>query len=438
MSTTLQRKVYFSAADRQLEGFLGIEDFERSLLLNTLFQVGMLVPDIFCFISKRLHHHLLRSRRVSQQSLFEAGLERNLISIAFRQSFTSFPDALGNILKTGIHGVREEASKMIAGRLQATVDLPGADFQPVYWPGHSVGEKFSEVVKRLLWLPEVPDMEANPAVNKERQRNWKLTEKWRLDCIAEAEKRSRGGLRRGEIMNAVGRQLGLPDGHAVNDVRELFRLAKSGPERHALRVFCGWVTECYQYNQAEEFQVIHNCPKYNPNNNLIVTDNLMSEQQSEEDPRARPLVKITVAIPPIKLLLRVPAGDIIRIREELGKKYLTDLVAWQNEPTESNEAILRKSLQGYAKEIVDWSRKTDTFKTADLDVIIGKGWVRTVGEFVEHVPYLGSIVAALVTIGRPLYTAYMWRSQAPEDTTVEVRAPRRVLSEVNLQKRKTQ
>jgi len=50
----MKDKVYFSAADRQLESFLDEGSFEKSLVLNALFQPQILIPDIYCFISQNL------------------------------------------------------------------------------------------------------------------------------------------------------------------------------------------------------------------------------------------------------------------------------------------------------------------------------------------------------------------------------------------------
>jgi hypothetical protein len=51
-----KRSIFFSAADRQMEGLLSQVDFERSLLLGMLFQPYLLIPDIY-FLS---HHGFYR------------------------------------------------------------------------------------------------------------------------------------------------------------------------------------------------------------------------------------------------------------------------------------------------------------------------------------------------------------------------------------------
>ena len=73
--------VYFSAADRQMENFLDKDAFDRSLLLNVLFQAGILVPDILFCISGGLEAHL----KNPSLTLFEACLRMALSFQVFVQ-----------------------------------------------------------------------------------------------------------------------------------------------------------------------------------------------------------------------------------------------------------------------------------------------------------------------------------------------------------------
>jgi len=123
----MQKPVYFSIADRQLESFLDPafppeSAFEKSLALNVLFQSGILVPDIFFFISKGLESHIKKHQ--TRKSLFEACVEKNIVIPTFRggPSVSSFQDALYIIQGRGkpeqaIQGVRNSAEE-IARRLQ--------------------------------------------------------------------------------------------------------------------------------------------------------------------------------------------------------------------------------------------------------------------------------------------------------------------------------
>ena len=271
-------RVYFSVADRQLENFLDEDAFERSLLLNALFQPAILIPDVFFFISRGLERHILESP--TPQSLLEACIANGVVIPAFRNpSCSSFNEALYIIRgkgdpKRAIRGLRDpQSNDRLADRLQ--VAARSKDFSLAYWPQHDVGEKFDQVIERYLSRPEPPQADMYLGINQKYLNTlWKLTERWRLDCVYEAREETRKiaqcGLRRGEIMNAVGRDLGLPLDYQVNDIAELLELPLESPEKkQALRVFLRWMCELYQYNQAVEFGTTPNFPNYDPLSGVV-------------------------------------------------------------------------------------------------------------------------------------------------------------------------
>ncbi len=76
----MDQLVYFSAADRQMESFLEQDAFDRSLVLNILFQDGVAVPDIFFAISTGLESHF----RDPTLTLLEACIAEGLVAPSFR------------------------------------------------------------------------------------------------------------------------------------------------------------------------------------------------------------------------------------------------------------------------------------------------------------------------------------------------------------------
>jgi hypothetical protein len=343
----LEKGVYFSVADRQLEPFLDAHAFERSLVLDVLFQPGILIPDIFCYISRGLERHVLKSGR---QSLFEACLAKNLVIPAFRARVRSFQEALAVIRGEGdparaIQGVLGSANA-VADRLQFAADV-NPDFSPAYWPEHDIGGKFEQVVERYLSRAEPPEIESGSGIDQEELKKlWKMTEAWRIDCIHEARDRTREiasvGLRRGEIMNAVGRQLGLPEDHMVDDICELLGLAKSAKESQALQFFWRWVGECYHYNHAKEFGAILSFPSYDPLGGLIANSVLPVGMPLSITPPV-PTLREIVKIPPLSILLKISPSEIIQVRQDLGPGYLTAVKTWCREPSEANASAVRTS-----------------------------------------------------------------------------------------------
>jgi hypothetical protein len=422
--------VYFSVADGQLENFLDKDAFDRSLLLNAFFQPGILIPDIFCFISHGLEQHIIKRPR---QSLFEACVANGIVIPAFRdRACSSFQEALHLCRELGIQGIRESSDR-IAHRLQLAWKS-SRDIAPAYWPQHDVGDKFDQIITRCLACPEPPQADAESGISQQQlSRLWKLTERWRLDCLEEARVKTRKtagiGLRRGEIMNAVGRDLGLPVDHMVNNIAELFALPLESPEKEgALRVFFRWVCECYQYTQAVEFETIPSFPGYDPLAGVVVCSVFPMGPPLLDWPHV-PTIRETVRFPPMNVLQTISANDLLQARNELSPAYFTALMAWQRQPIEANAKEVHSTLQQYSKEILRWSAKKRDFGNAFLDVVAGAGTTPTrrllraildlgVASGAMHVPFLTPLVA----LGRLGYAIYAWRSQPAEDSLIEIEA----------------
>ena len=77
----MENKVFFSAADRQLESYISFDKFEKSLYANVLFDEGVVIPDIFMFISKHLEDHIAEN---GGKSFFESALENGYVIPSFR------------------------------------------------------------------------------------------------------------------------------------------------------------------------------------------------------------------------------------------------------------------------------------------------------------------------------------------------------------------
>ncbi|MBM2827145.1 MAG: hypothetical protein HW403_1209, partial [Dehalococcoidia bacterium] len=214
-------KVYLGVADRQIEQIVSQADFERNLMVNLLFQKEIIVPDIFWFISRRIQSHV--NRRVSP-SLLEEALAQGVVLPYFRQtSCSSFVDAYREIKREGILGVLPTAGQL-AERLEKTIEN-NSKYRFGDWGGQNMAINYEKTVKEYLQRAEPANLNyLEDRKRRELLQLWNRTKEWRYELIEEAINRTEGGgLRRGEIMSALGRRVKYPY-EQVHDVRYLYGL----------------------------------------------------------------------------------------------------------------------------------------------------------------------------------------------------------------------
>ena len=432
--------VYFSAADRQMENFLDEDAFDRSLLLNVLFQPGILVPDILFAISGGLEAHL----RNPGLTLFEACIEDGLLVPSFRDpSVQSFVDAIRLIRRQGIQGVRQSAENTMV-RLQGAADR-NKTFRP-FVPKVHLGLTFE---KRLEILHQRESPIIGPTFGLtmsqgELQKYWLLTERWRHRSIDEAReatrKRTGGelGVRRGEIMNAVARALSPGSDPRIDDIASLFAAYPDQPE---LRVFFQWVCEIYAYNHAIEMDSVPNLPAYNALSAVSLGAGALTPPPLMQY-TSFPSISETVDFPPIRVLKHVAPRDLLAVRRDKGAQYLADLTAWQADPTNPvRDEAVRKSLRAYAAEIVKWSK---TEIKSPVSVFLShlppasRWWARFGGAFaVEQLwkidPVAAAALGSFIAVANGGYAVYQGLYQKTQKQTVTLAAPAPALeSEMNV------
>ncbi|MCK4670764.1 MAG: hypothetical protein KAT43_06185 [Nanoarchaeota archaeon] len=427
----MSNPVYLSVADRQIESFLSPGGFERSLVLNVLFQSSIVLPDIFFFISGEVERHVLDS---GPQSLLEACIERNIVRPAFRDgTCSSFLDALNIIKGNGnstraIQGVRESAEEL-ARRLSRVTENPS--FKPFVWP-REIGEDFAKLIQTCLTTDSVPEVGSECQLSPRNVKLlWQRTAKWRKDCVEEALSKTKQiagkGLRRGELMNAIGRSLGIRSGHKVQDIRELRSVVGVDyHERFALNCFLNWMCQLYHWNQASAFGATVSLPTYDETTPIGLSAIL---PQSPPSSAGGKVITVQVSIPPTDVIARLRPNELIAIRSDLGSGYLAALGEWQREPTEENEAKVRSSLAAYAEGIRKESSKRNAEGEGLLEAVLapGKHPARKVmtGLFV-----VGGAVATMkwpwmppfLALGPVGYALYRWHCIKTENSQVELRS----------------
>lgn len=437
------QKVFFSVADRGLESSIDYDTFERSLVYNSMFQPGLVIPDIFIFISQNLKHHFSESK--NRKNLFEACIENNYIVPAFRnRNVKSFDDALQEIQAKGdqkraIQGVQQESEKLAACLDRA---CENSDFCPEYWPPKDVGNEFDKVVEDYLVkgspkLKSLFDLDSSPEKLCDL---WTRTEKWRTVCVDEARDKTNEiagkGLRRGEIWNAVGRDLGFHENHKVHNVRELLNNIKKQEDYRPLCYFIRWVNDCYHYNLTRELKAVRSLPAYDPIGCLTVPD-MPYEDQIITDLQPVPTIREKVPLPPIDVLLKMSPDDLIQARNKCGTGYMAAVEFWQQQPNVKNENEVSECLRLYAKDINEHvAQKTDTI----AEVIIGATPTRKLitaasGIGIAAASMWQPFIAPFVSVAAAGYVGYQLFKTRPKNTLIEVKAraiPVTISPEINL------
>ena len=200
--------VYFASADGGIEHSINQKQFDQSLVYNLLFEpAGLVVPDIFFYNCRFLINHIEHTGR----SLFESALSNGLVIPAFRSAETeTFRGALKEIGTQAVLGIEKgqyrTTPERLASRLDQSYRLARGSFTRIVWPDN-MGGAFAVLVSDVL-------RQESPQVQSEvLTRLWADSEPWRIGCLSEAERLTSmgggSGIRRAEIWNAVGRQLGV-------------------------------------------------------------------------------------------------------------------------------------------------------------------------------------------------------------------------------------
>jgi hypothetical protein len=353
--------VYFSAADGQTEAFLEPGAFLKSLIFNALFQPGLLLPDIFLFISRGVERH---------PRWLEACIERGIVVPAFRAaSGGSFMGAYASM--HDIVGVLESAPKLAAEMQKAADRNP--HFAPYLWQPQGVGEGLDRLIQDRLQRTLPPNIQCSDKDNLDLL--WRQTKVWRIDCINEArretERRQGGGIRRGEIIAAVGRQLGVTDrDHVVEDLRSLLESGLRPEVRRALVIFLQWLSDLYQLNGARSLGVRPSVPDYTLYREAMLTGDLPLSLPIASPPIVQ-AIEMWVRFPRVEILQTIPPHELLDIRDNEGQAYFAAVRAWRQHPTLQRDAVVRATLERYGAAIIKCARRYQDFLAVYLYAFLG-------------------------------------------------------------------
>ena len=345
---------YFSIADRQMEPLTRADSvFVRSLLDNILFYPNaLLVPDIYFFISHPLANHILHQG--GSDSFLAACVANGLIVPSFRKSANgSFKGALTAINDERIQGVRRDTAIEVMSALHVAANN-GTRFRSINWPGEDLGLRFEHELHKQLVRPQMPDAPLGRG-QSDLAMIWQDTAKWRMECIETAKAQTAllagTGIRRGEIMNAVAKDLNYPEDR-IDSIEPLLHFVSSDPrKRRALEAFFLWMNLCYHKNHADAFNCSLTFPRFDPIVNAVVS-NFLPGSTSYNNYIEMVEIREVVTVPRASLLLRMGPKTILQARLEEGREYFERLVEWQVNPNEARGRALVTALKKYSDRLV--------------------------------------------------------------------------------------
>ena len=358
-----ERLLYFSAVDGGIEHSIREKEFMRSLVYNLLLEPdGLLITDVFFFNCV----HLIKLAERRRYSLFTRALEKGLVVPAFRYPDTSsFSKALSDIGGLSVLGIEEKQFQDSPQDLAEWLDdCYGKANQkpPLIWPAE-MGVAFGERVQSVF-LNDAP-----AGVDSRIQEMWSKIRNLREASLEDARDVTRrlagGGIRRAEIFNALGWNLGLLDrGEVYPKPRDLLADARRKGRTVAsqAKLLIDVVNVCYQRSQTDRFNdhedsnysVLLNVPAPLVKGATVVLPELnVSGPMGDVAPE---VFERTVRMPTVETLLRADSRNLIAIREgEKALEYFDRRREWVAKPSEANRERLADALDAYVEKITDFA-----------------------------------------------------------------------------------
>lgn len=340
----------------------------QSLVYNLLFQEGgLVVPDVFFFNCEPLIEHV----ESNESPIFIRALQRGLIIPAFREESTeSFGAALNTVFGTGIRGVErlqfrrytttpEEFARTLDTAVRRGIErAPNRVRVPrrIVWPA-DMGGTFAKILRATLRQDHL----TNPYFESHHEL-WDETLPWRNEMLDKAEHVTTSlggtGIRRAEIFNVVGRELGYLERTAsFNKPRDLV-LAARDDEAQARRLafFVDAVNATYQRSQAVSFGAVSNTlSPLTP-----VAASIFPDDGDSNEAQRLPAEPLTVKVwlPKVADILRAESAEVLAVRDgDDGDRFFDARRRWMLHHTKSRmaESALRNELaeatRSYAQAI---------------------------------------------------------------------------------------
>ncbi|WP_226355090.1 hypothetical protein [Pseudonocardia sp. ICBG601] len=391
--------IYYPQADAQMNEFIPATEFKIDLINRLMLEPGILVTDIFFFISRRVEQEIARGN----ESWITSAITKKLIVPAFRSPDVNFETVLRE-MRQDIVGILQESGGL-AGILDDSVVSDGPR---VTWPAR-MGVEFRSLLVKHLMTAEPP--EGDDGVTS----IWQSIERYRIgilgDAIDSQSDPEANGVQRGVILRKVAEDLDFKGD--PSDTRDLLTAAwvDGGRRRQReLSTFLLWVNEIYHFNQATQFSVRPSFPVENAPGAGIIPAHLW---RTEDVAAKIPTLPIDVSFDPIivpwptkSMLLRADPVELLAIRTgSNGEDFVRRLEKLRTEPSEDNWYRTKVSLGSYARAVCQHFGNVESGMSMELKTVAARQ--KLIGQLGTTSTALGTTI--LSAAGNP---ATFWLSIA--------------------------
>lgn len=316
--------LYFGHADLQMRPYLTPAEFARSLISRLVFEGDLAISDAFWFMS----HHLTAA--AERPGLVREGLRAGAIQPWFRKPSTTFTNGLQAIRDDHIIGLLPNAESLAK---DLDRDLDGS-ITPGRWPEQKlVGASFLDEVQNVFQAKR-PPIDVPHALEI-----WNATGPWRTEAVKLAIHQEDGTLRRGKLLDVVGRTLGWKKKEEVPNAAVLLQLARRVGKEDLVRPYVAWVNQVYQKNQADQFQ-LGGALRAGRAVEQLGLYGMLSPGRLRTD-----IIRTVVPIPSPSTMQKEPAA-LLRVRASAGTQYFARLRQWQEDGREPD--VVLEALDAYA------------------------------------------------------------------------------------------
>jgi hypothetical protein len=312
--------------------------FQEALVYGVLFHGDLVVPDIFFYISSHLKKALLDDRLAS--NFIVTSVRNGAVIPAFRQENTSgFGQNLNEIIGQQIQGVHERA-KDIAKILDD--GLTGKRLYPRTWPKEPVSVGYKRTLERAFLSQDILDR------FPEIETTWTQTKSASEDTMGTIKFDSFGGIRRGDMYNAVYAHFNRAKKIAIQDVTQIWaEIVDHGAAQQAKRLI-KWINYCYYYNQG---CMIGLNPGFSALEGVDIQFARHLAQLSDGEQFVEPICD-EFRLPSAAALLTIDPPFLFEVRDsQLSENYFTGLDAWRVNPSDDTARALLEALPRYTASI---------------------------------------------------------------------------------------
>jgi hypothetical protein len=331
------QEIYFGACDLQMEGFIDLTAFKRSMILGILFQGDLAIPDIFFYITRYIPE-IIKSDGPARDFIASALRNDAVIPIYRSAGDTDFRSSLAKIRTDEIQGVHPQAD-MVCDFLEKVVR--GKKLHHRLWPDAAVSVGYRQILERCLGAEPASGISSN------FEQFWNRTQDIRSAVFDRLRPDDRGGYRRGDVMNAVNFYFTKTQ-ERIDDVKAIWSNLPDKSNVDDVKRLLKWYTYAYQFNQGRMF-------KLNPS--LASMDDVDAEFSRElatlaKEDEAGVIWRDNFAIPGDAALLSIDPDFIFEVRNgPTGTSYFEAVENWQKEPSEQGSNILLDRLSKYTDEL---------------------------------------------------------------------------------------